>query len=477
MKILHVPEHTPPSRSSLFTGTIDTIKVRSAHLYLQVKFLGYSHNMDEYEQRKLRIFNQLNFIQALAGLIIPMMGLALPGDIPAFAWLVMGLPALVSIAALTLNHYRKYEASLIAYFILYPFFTSIIYYNGINPGVELHFILYIILSVFFLKDVFIMLFTTGFSMVSFFVLSVVLEHYQYQVAADNKFIYLLNKAVSLGFIFYGLFLVKKENTTYQFNILEKQKKLHDKNVEIELQKEELADLNAFKTKMFSIISHDLKSPMYGLRTLFQNMHQYNLPAEEVKEMVPDVLKDLNYTTSLLENLLQWSKSQMQSEAANPQEFNMTKLIQEVAGVLRLSLESKCLDLQLTASDPVYVYADRNMIHLVLRNLLSNAIKFTPASGTIEFGYTDFEAFIEVYVQDSGVGISGEALKNIKKQIFYTTKGTSSETGTGLGLMLCNEFLAKNNSQLQIESTPGEGSIFSFTLPKVDMNAGTGNEDE
>ena len=108
-----------------------------------------------------------------------------------------------------------------------------------------------------------------------------------------------------------------------------------------------------------------------------------------------------------------------------------------------------------------------MIHLVLRNLLSNAIKFTPEKGHIEIGFNDLGSFVEIYVHDSGVGISEEALNKIRQQIFYTTTGTSSETGTGLGLMLCHEFLNKNGSALQIESKVGEGSLFSFTLPKLE----------
>jgi signal transduction histidine kinase len=120
-------------------------------------------------------------------------------------------------------------------------------------------------------------------------------------------------------------------------------------------------------------------------------------------------------------------------------------------------------------DDVFVCADKDMIQLVLRNLLSNAIKFTPEKGHIEIGFNDLGSFVEIYVHDSGVGISEEALNKIKQQIFYTTTGTSSETGTGLGLMLCNEFLTKNGSTLQIESKVGYGSLFSFTLPKLEAN--------
>jgi signal transduction histidine kinase len=118
----------------------------------------------------------------------------------------------------------------------------------------------------------------------------------------------------------------------------------------------------------------------------------------------------------------------------------------------------------TASGPVMVYADRDMINLVLRNLLSNAIKFTPEKGRITIGVNDQSTFTEVFVQDTGMGISTENLRKINENNFYTTKGTASESGTGLGLMLCKEFLARNGGQMYIESEVGKGSTFSFTLP-------------
>jgi signal transduction histidine kinase len=479
MESVNAPAVSPSQyRSSVLAETFETLKVRSAQMYLQVKFFGYSHTMDDYEQRKLRIFNQINFFQAIAGILIPLFGMLLPGTLPASAWLATCYPAGVSIVVLSLNSFRKYEASLYTYFFLYPLCTCFVYLNGINPGIDLYFILFVILSVFFLQDLGFMLFAIGFSMMSFFILSVVLTHYTYELETGSPAVYLLNKFVSLLFIFYGLFLVKKEATIYQFNILTKKQNLIEKNIEkqkeeisdkadlLQKQKEELGELNAFKNKLFSIISHDLKSPMYALRNLFQNMHQYNLPAEEIKEMVPDVLIDLNYTTALMENLLQWAKSQMQSDAVNSQDINISFLVTDVVKLLRLQSQAKKLSIQVEVKDDVFAFADKDMIHLVVRNLLSNAIKFTPAEGHIEIGLNDFEEFVEVYIQDSGLGISEEALDKIKQKIFYTTTGTSSETGTGLGLMLCNEFLAKNNSQLRIESNVGKGSIFSFALPKM-----------
>jgi len=118
-----------------------------------------------------------------------------------------------------------------------------------------------------------------------------------------------------------------------------------------------------------------------------------------------------------------------------------------------------------AVNGVSAWADRDMINLVLRNLVSNAIKFSPAGARISIGAKELAASAEVYVKDAGKGISTEEMKKIDAQEFYTTNGTVQEQGTGLGLMLCKEFLVKNKGQLRIESEPGKGSTFTFVLPK------------
>jgi two-component system sensor histidine kinase/response regulator len=107
-----------------------------------------------------------------------------------------------------------------------------------------------------------------------------------------------------------------------------------------------------------------------------------------------------------------------------------------------------------------------MIHLVIRNLISNAIKFTPVAGRVTVEVHTAPSFIEVSVQDTGMGISPDALVKINENNYYTTKGTASESGTGLGLLLCKEFLTRNSGKMHIESTPGKGSVVSFTLPKA-----------
>jgi signal transduction histidine kinase len=204
--------------------------------------------------------------------------------------------------------------------------------------------------------------------------------------------------------------------------------------------------------------------MYALRKVFQNVQQHHLSAKEIKELIPHVNNDLDYTISLMENLLQWSKSQMEAHVIESSQVNVSQLINEVLKLLHLQAEAKQIYIETKNISPVYVLADKEMINLVLRNLVSNAIKFTPQQGSISIGVNEQHSFVEVYVQDNGTGMSTEVLKKINENNYYTTKGTASESGTGLGLMLCKEFLVKNGGQMFIESKEGEGSTVSFTLP-------------
>jgi signal transduction histidine kinase len=448
----------------------------------EVRSIGIAERMSYYERRKLGIFNQLNFFQLLSGLLIPILGLVHKDDVPFSAWLLACLPSTISICSLLFNYQRKHQAALLCYFILYPFFTGFVYLQGMNAGIELNFILYGVLAVFFLQDIGYMLFAVALAMINYFVLAIMLSYFRYDVRHEFELLFFLNHIISLCFIIYGLYLIKTENAGYQHRLQLKQQVLRRKNSEINEQKEiidekvtlletqtaELAELNTLKTKLFSVVSHDLRSPMYALRNLFKNMHQKNAPAQEIKNVVPDVLMDLNYTIGLMENLLQWSKTQMQSSAAKPQELEVSKMISEVLQLLHLQAEAKQIYIENKNNAPVFVYADKDMVNLILRNILSNAIKFTPNQGYIEVGVNEVSSFVEIYVQDTGVGISKDAIQKINESNFYTTKGTSSESGTGLGLMLCKEFLHKNGGQMHIESEPGKGSIFSFTLPRLEV---------
>ena len=428
--------------------------------------IGYRPALGSYEKRKLGIFNCMNLLGLLAGVLIPVVGFVTPHHhLPSLVWVVGGLPAVISLAVLVLNHVQKHELARLLYFTLYPIATSLVYALRIDIGIEFFFVLYAVLSVFFLRNLYSIVFSFTLSMACFL------------LVYDHS--HLFNHLLSMFFIFYALLLIKNENTRYQEKSRDKNWQLRRSNLKILRQKadisgkaalledqtQQLTELNSLKNKLFSVIAHDLKAPLYALRNLFRNVQLYDLPGEEIKRLVPEVINELTYTTGLMENLLQWAKSQMQAEAVRPQLLDIAGIAKEVLQLLRLQADAKKIYIDSKIEHPIFVYADKDMVNLVLRNLLSNAIKFTPVEGYIFLDARELRSCIEISVQDTGMGISREGLQRLMDQNYYSTRGTGGEAGTGLGLMLCKEFLSRNGGQMNIRSEPGKGSVFSFTLPK------------
>lgn len=449
-----------------------------AGLRNKIMRIGVHSQLDAASIRKLHIFNQLNFLGFLTGVFLPLAALFSEGYLPVIAWIVACSPAFISLSVLILNYHKRYQLAMLIYFTLYPLTTALVYAGNIDVGIELFFILYGVLSVFFLQNIRYILLAFTLSAVCYFAVFVFQKDYAYKIAELNFVFYVVNHLLAILFIFTGLFLIKKENTSYQQLILGQNEKLRASHIKIQKQKGEinekvallqqqtgeLKELNGIKDKLFSIISHDLRTPIYSLRNLFRNMEQYDLPGEEIKLLLPDIVKDLNYTTSLMENLLQWAKSQMAGSNVNMQLIEVTELIEEVKNLLRLQAENKKVYLSSRIEETVYIFADKDMMNLVLRNLVSNAIKFTPEQGEICIGAKQTKDNIELFVQDTGMGIPAENISKLFGDEFYTTKGTSNEAGTGLGLILCKDFLRKNGGDISVQSNIGKGSRFICNLP-------------
>lgn len=435
--------------------------------YLRIRSVGDSPSLDDYERRKLALFSILNFMGVFNGLVIPLAGLFSNDQLPVLAWAAAVSPAVISSISLLLLQQKKYEWAKLVYFTLYPLITAMAYLTNIDLGIELFFFVYGMLAVFMFEKLTWAMCSFGFSIALYIAVYVMYsEQYTSKLAVFNPAFFLFNHILAIIFIFLSLNIFKRENLSVLAQLKTKNEELEIKNREIEQQARDLKELDNVKNKLFSVISHDLKTPMYGLRNLFRSIQQYDVPGDEIKLMIPDVVTDLNYTTGLMENLLQWAKSQMQAATTHPQPVDLSILIKEVLKLLHLQLETKKVYIENKISAPVYVYADKDMVNLVLRNLLSNAIKFTQETGKVCIDANEADNYVEVLVEDTGVGICPEALQKINEANYYTTKGTANESGTGLGLMLCKEFLARNGGKMYVESEPGKGSTFSFTLPRL-----------
>ena len=248
---------------------------------------------------------------------------------------------------------------------------------------------------------------------------------------------------------------------------------HKKAEQDLIEKEErLKKSNKTKDKFFSIITHDLRAPFNTLlgfsNLLYQNFDDYS--NEEQKEFLNIIRNGINSSYKLLENLLVWSRSQRGAIEFKPEKTNLYLLANDTRKLLNQSILNKSITFSNQIPDKFYVYADKSMLSTIIRNLLSNAIKFTPKGGTITLSAKlkttkSYQKFAEVMVSDTGVGIPKKAqakLFDVGETI--STRGTENEKGTGLGLILCKEFIEKHNGKIWVKSTKGKGTSFYFAIP-------------
>ncbi len=238
---------------------------------------------------------------------------------------------------------------------------------------------------------------------------------------------------------------------------------------LESQTTELQQLNDLKDKFFSIISHDLKGPIFGVTELIHLTQTGMISQEEFVNMIPEVSKNMTNVSVLLENLLAWSSSQLRGEQRFPEDFNSLKSLKNQAELLSRIANEKELEIDFLTMDDVYVFADKNMIDLVLRNLINNGIKFSKPKSKILLSAELINETVKICVQDFGIGISEENLIKLREGVSFTTKGESNESGTGLGLVLVREYLKKNGGDLSITSELNKGSKFCITLPASAKN--------
>jgi two-component system sensor histidine kinase/response regulator len=238
---------------------------------------------------------------------------------------------------------------------------------------------------------------------------------------------------------------------------------------VELRTLELKDLNATKDKFFSIIAHDLKNPFNTLmgftELMLDNLQDYSY--DKLKEFIGILHDTSKQSYNLLENLLEWSRSQTGRMQMDATSLDIHDMIVENINLLANLAGKKKIILHNDSQPGSHVMADSNMMHTVIRNLISNAIKYTHEGGSIVIDSVLKQDNYEISIADNGIGIKPENIaKLFRIDVNYSTHGTADETGTGLGLVLCKEFVTRNGGKIWVESEFGKGSTFRFTLPKA-----------
>ncbi len=231
--------------------------------------------------------------------------------------------------------------------------------------------------------------------------------------------------------------------------------------------QELQKLNKSKDRIFSVVAHDLRNPVAAVtgfsELLYDNFEQF--PAETQKEYLLQILQATQRIQNLLENLLIWARSQMHAVKFEPESLSLKTMLDESVKELKANLDHKKVKCLAKVDRKCIVYADKAMMHTVFRNLIMNAIKFSFPGGKIRITCINSEDKCTISVADEGIGIQPE----IQNKLFdanevVSTPGTTGESGSGLGLVICKEFLIKNSGTIEVESEPGNGSTFIITLP-------------
>jgi len=288
------------------------------------------------------------------------------------------------------------------------------------------------------------------------------------------------KSISAYFIYLVLFILsivlfikmrerklKHDKKILEQKVIERTLQIEEQNQLIISKNQELKELNRTKDKFFSIIGHDLGNQFNIIvgfsEILISNLKK--LDARKIEYHLTNIYNSSRHANELLENLLTWAKMQTKAISFHPEVLNVHSKIIESIDLLEGAYTKKNIKITVVANNEIQIFADANMFSTVFRNILANAIKFTPENGNISVNMVIKEDFCEISVQDSGVGLSEENIQKIFRiDSNHSTLGTNGEKGTGLGLVLCKEFIEKHRGKIWVQSELGKGSQFTFTLP-------------
>lgn len=247
------------------------------------------------------------------------------------------------------------------------------------------------------------------------------------------------------------------------------RRLEEKNDAIERQAQQLRYLNATKDKLFSVISHDLRSPLSSLKALMELVGTAGLTQQEFVNITIALKRNLDTVHADLDNLLMWAQTQLKGLQPFPSNVDVRQLVDEKFRLFTEAAESKCIRLINNVDDNIFVFVDKNHIGSVIRNLLANAIKFNPTGGSVTVSTVIVENNCEITIEDSGIGISADDIdKLFDAQTHFTRLGTNKEKGVGIGLLLTKEFVETNNGSISVSSELGKGTRFTIIFAAAEV---------
>jgi signal transduction histidine kinase len=290
-----------------------------------------------------------------------------------------------------------------------------------------------------------------------------------ELSFRERLLFFRNIIAAATVIFVIFIIFSNRQKTVLNKVLKKQNEdISKQKEEISRQKEVLNQLNNTKNQLFSVISHDLRSPFAAMLQSIDAIRAGDISAKEQDVLLEDFYRQVNLVTAMVNNLLAWANSQQEGVKCNPVILDATPVVEDITSVSSFLAKNKDIFLDHQIDGEKLVFADADHVRIIIQNLVGNAIKFTRRGGLVQIYYTSDSEFIGIHVKDSGVGIKADKLNKLfrvtGKEI--SAYGTNNEAGSGLGLALIKQFTDANNGKLDVQSKLGEGSEFSVYLPRA-----------
>ncbi|BAV08002.1 Signal transduction histidine kinase [Filimonas lacunae] len=342
--------------------------------------------------------------------------------------------------------------------IIMVLISAVLCLNGVlyNNNMEFYVLLVVGLGLVLFDNLRIILMILFFNSILFLVSNKLAPHTVIEQATENR--RFINLLIWLVLLLSCLYTFKKQSLTYLASL--------------EKANENLKASNQAKEKLFSIVAHDMRSPLNSLSTTLELLDNAYITPEKFKQLSGLLANQTKHLNENMEVLLKWAHSQLKGIEVHPRHINLVTHIAEIVSLLKPLMEFKHISIYFSTAEPVMVFADPEHVKLVLRNLLTNAIKFSHPNGNIDIIINKGSGKqIWVQVKDYGMGIAPEVLPGIfSTSVLPSAPGTQNEKGIGLGLQLIKEFITRNGGVILVKSKPGEGSTFSFSLPASDQQA-------
>ena len=288
-----------------------------------------------------------------------------------------------------------------------------------------------------------------------------------QEVKQQKLINVISTSIILGMIAISIVYYRQQRKQQRINFIleEKNKEILQQKTNLGEQAEKLNELNLLKDRLMSVLAHDLRSPLSTLRGLFNLLQDQSITHQEMLDMIPHVLKNLEYTSDFLDTLLFWINSQMENFDNGAKGFNVKDIVAYEAENYREQAKLKGIHIVDNVPDNVVASADPNSIRIVIRNLITNAIKFSNRGDTIEISaWKEDDQNNIIAVRDTGTGMTAEQLSKLFISKVNSRTGTANESGTGMGLLFCKDLVEKCHGKIWATSKPGQGTEFAFTVP-------------